>query len=136
MKKIFITAIVAALLAGILMTGCGRGNPEPAVTPAASSAPVASGTQNDTSNVLQSEIPLEVTQPADGAEVYTDTIVVKGQTVAGATVSVNDTTGTADSNGDFSITINLEEGLNAIDVIAIDSNGKQGEVLILVNVVL
>jgi hypothetical protein len=62
-------------------------------------------------------------------------VAVKGQTVPGATVSVNNIMGTADSQGYFNIIVNLERGPNAIDVIATDDSGKQAEILILVNVV-
>jgi hypothetical protein len=55
--------------------------------------------------------------------------------VPGATVTVNDAVSTADDNGNFSVTISLEQGPNAIDIIATDDNGQQGEVLILVNAI-
>ena len=137
-------------LLGILMTGCGQGNSKPVLptkvnlpatftkstsaTPI-SSPPVRPGTPEAASDVLQSNIPLKVTDPADAADIKTDTVTVKGQTVPGATVSVNDIVGTADAGGNFSVTISLDQGPNAIDVIATDESGKEGEVLIIVNVI-
>ncbi len=92
-------------------------------------------TDDTTSEIIQSGIPLKITEPADAAEIKAPVIAVKGQTVPDAAVSVNDIAGIADAEGNFSITINLEPGPNAVDVIATDDSGKQGEVLILVNVI-
>jgi hypothetical protein len=61
------------------------------------------------------------------------TVTVTGQTVPGATVSINDQAGIADASGNFSIPISLDAGPNAIDVVATDDNGNQGEVLLMVN---
>ena len=97
--------------------------------------PIATGGSSDVSPAtLQSEIPLKVTQPADASTLFTDAVIVKGQTQPWATVNVNDRTDIADGLGNFSITVSLEDGPNAIDVITIDDNGRQGEVLLLVNV--
>ena len=49
-------------------------------------------------------------------------------------MSVNDQVGTADDQGNFSIPINMEDGPDAIDVIATDGSGNQGEVLLMENV--
>jgi hypothetical protein len=78
-------------------------------------------------------LPLKVTEPADAANIATSAVIVKGQTSPGATVTVNGVPDTADSNGNFSIQVSLEPGLNAIDVVAIDENGHQAEVLLIVN---
>ncbi len=141
-------------LIGILTAGCATESERPSVStlatsPALSPVPPPTNSNTDdttfttettstddtTSEILQSGIPLKVTEPADAAEINTASIVVKGQTVPGAAVSVNDTAGIADSEGNFTIAISLEPGPNAVDVIATDDSGKQGEVLILVNVV-
>lgn len=87
-----------------------------------------------TSESPSGTIPLEVTSPADGATLNTANIVVKGKTAAGAVVSVNDQVEIADEQGNFSITINLENGINVIDVTASDDNGNQIEVILMVNV--
>ena len=78
-------------------------------------------------------LPLTVTQPLDSATVNTSTVTVQGQTAPGATVTVNGNSDLADENGDFSINVSLSKGLNAIDVVAMDDNGNQGEVLLMVN---
>jgi uncharacterized protein YfaP (DUF2135 family) len=143
MRNILIT-ISSLILIGLVLAGCSQGGPRtssPAVkNPAASTNPVSPSQTNaqvtleDTTGVLQSDIPLKVASPVDSADLNADTITVQGQTTPGAVVQVNDMSGIADANGNFSIPISLEQGPNAIDVIATDDTGKQGEVLILVNV--
>jgi hypothetical protein len=146
-KKIFILMAFLGLVT-LLLVGCGKSSPQPsqlpptikpAVSVPAASVLVPSPTPEPASNppdsstaVMQSGLPLTVTTPIDGAFLTTDTILVKGQTKPGAIVTVNESVGTADQNGSFNITISLEEGLNAVDVIASDDSGKQGEMLLMV----
>ena len=84
--------------------------------------------------MIESGLPLTVSQPSDGATLMTDSVIVAGKTAPGAVVDVNDQTGTADGNGNFSIGVSLDSGLNAIDVIASDNTGNQGEIILLENV--
>jgi hypothetical protein len=76
---------------------------------------------------------LTVTSPIDSTTVSTSTVTVQGQTTPGVTVTVNGISDVADANGNFSIDVSLDNGPNAIDVIAMDDNGNQGEVLLIVN---
>jgi hypothetical protein len=78
-------------------------------------------------------LPLKLTQPVDGATISSANIAVKGQTGPGATVTVNDEVITADDQGNFNVSVSLQPGPNAIDVMAIDSDGNSNEVLIIVN---
>ena len=97
-----------------------------------STTPTAtSGSQVATST---DALPLTVTQPTDGATLNTNDVTIIGRTVPGATVTVNSVTDVADAAGNFSITLSLDDGPNALDVIAMDNNGNQGEVLSMVNV--
>lgn len=74
---------------------------------------------------------LEITQPADGAQVNTSSVLVSGKTTTGAVVSIsvngNDEVEIAnvDQNGNFSGTVVLEEGPNLIEVVASDQEGNQ-----------
>jgi hypothetical protein len=72
---------------------------------------------------------LEIDQPTDGAQVSTGSILVSGKTIPGAVVSalVNDIISIAEvnQNGDFTVTLILEEGPNLIEVVASDSQGNQ-----------
>jgi hypothetical protein len=87
-----------------------------------------------TSESPTDNIPLEVTFPSDGATLNTTNIVVKGQTAAGAVVCVNDQVEIADEQGNFSIPVSLENGINVISVTASDDNGNQAEVILMVSV--
>jgi hypothetical protein len=165
MKKILFTITILAVFTTLLF-GCTKSVPQSSLAPSSSPGPSISGSpstlppslaakpspgttlnstpppvgQGDLSGVsptaLQSELPLKVTQPVDASTLLSDTVVVKGQTQPGAAVNVNDQMDVADALGNFSVTITLEEGPNAIDVISIDEGGRQGEVLLLVNVAL
>lgn len=72
---------------------------------------------------------LEVTQPQDDTQVSTSSILVTGKTIPNAvvSVSVDDKLEMAnvDQNGDFSVTVDLEEGPNFIEVIASDQQGNE-----------
>jgi len=124
MIKKIIASVVFIAMSAILVTAC---------TQVSSSLPVEDIDDNS-SSIVQSGLPLVVTEPDDGAEINGNTITVNGQTVPEATVIINDQTAKADESGRFSITINLDQGLNAIDVIAVDDNGNEGEILLMVNV--
>jgi hypothetical protein len=93
----------------------------------ASSAPGLPGLPSGT-------IPLKVIAPADGATLNRANITVEGQTAPEAAVIVNDQVDIADEQGNFSIAVSLENGLNIINVAASDDNGNQGEVILMVNV--
>jgi hypothetical protein len=97
----------------------------------ASSSTVLSSTTS--TGILQSGIPIDIIAPADGATIYGKSVIVQGKTTAGAVVSVNGNPVIADINGVFEISIDLEEGINPIDVIATDDNNNQGEFLLLVS---
>jgi hypothetical protein len=90
-------------------------------------------TTSTTLGASQGTLPLTVTSPIDSATLSTSTVTVQGRTTPGATVTVNGNSDVADANGNFSIDVSLDNGPNAIDVIAMDDNGNQGEVLLIVN---
>ena len=90
-------------------------------------------TTSTTLGASQGTLPLTVTSPIDSATLSTSTVTVQGRTTPGATVTVNGNSDVADANGNFSIDVSLDNGPNAINVIAIDDNGNQGEVLLMVN---
>jgi hypothetical protein len=161
MNKIIITMITLGLVS-ILTLGCSGKGPlpspsssakpqaasqaglTPSQTPPVSSqnfqqnvippasSPTLAGNPDMSATIIQQGITLIITQPLDGASINGDSVTVTGQTVPGATVAVNDQTGLADIKGDFSVRISLEDGLNPIDIVAVDGNGNQGEVLFLV----
>ena len=71
---------------------------------------------------------LTITEPADGFVASISRIEIKGRTRPDAVVSVNDAGTIADSAGDFSITINLQEGTNIIEAVASDVEGNESRV--------
>jgi len=90
-----------------------------------SATPTTSTSQN---KPVVKEINLTVDQPKDGATVNNPSLQVKGATIAGATVFINEKETTAGNNGNFSATITLDEGENTVVVIAQDENGQVAEV--------
>lgn len=76
---------------------------------------------------LATGITLVVTSPVNNVTVTSSTIVVKGKTLSGADVFVNDVETKADSNGNFSVSLDLDEGENYILIVANDINGNYSE---------
>jgi starvation-inducible outer membrane lipoprotein len=75
----------------------------------------------------QGELLLTISSPKDGATLTSSSLTVKGTTVANAEVTVNDTDTKADSKGNWSAKITLEEGENEIVVTANDDTGAWAE---------
>lgn len=76
---------------------------------------------------LVSGIQLTVTNPSGNVTVSSASLTVRGKTVAGAEVFVNDLETKADSTGNFSVMLTLDEGENYILVVANDINGNYAE---------
>jgi hypothetical protein len=74
-----------------------------------------------------SEISLSISSPTDGVTVTSPKIKVIGKTLPKAEVYVNETEGIADANGNFSLTVNLDDGDNSIVVTVVDPDGKVAE---------
>jgi hypothetical protein len=75
----------------------------------------------------KNQFTLTVSAPTDGSTVTTSSIVVKGLTAPNAEVFINDAETKANSIGNFSSTIVLEEGDNYISVVAVDVDGNSAE---------
>ncbi len=123
MKKMtpFLFIIVLAVLVGVILVGSkalkqsGR-----YIAPSQTTYPSSTGG-------TASSLTLSVASPTDGAEVTSPTVIVKGKTMPNAEVFVNDTNGTADTNGNFSIATSLDEGENTVIVIVNDADGNVAE---------
>lgn len=89
---------------------------------------------NQTSNPepQTSNIFLEITSPKDDEDLSSTTVTVSGKTIPLADVSVNEKDTKADSTGNFSIAVTLEDG-DDINVIANDKDGNYAEKTIAVN---
>lgn len=92
----------------------------------------ATGTSEVTMVKEVSEITLSVTTPLSGTSVATSKVTMKGKTAPKAEVFANEAEGVADSSGNFSLTVALDEGENSIIVTAVDENGNVAEKEILV----
>lgn len=77
--------------------------------------------------IQSSEITLTVISPADGATVTNPTLTVRGSTVPGAEVFINDLETVADASGNFSVRLTLDEGENPVVIFANDADGNTAE---------
>lgn len=82
--------------------------------------------------VLDQDPPkVTISSPADGASISASTVTIVGTTQAGSDLLARNgangvtTTGTADANGKFSLTLAIEQGSNAITIQATDPAGNQ-----------
>lgn len=73
------------------------------------------------------QIELTISNPQEGAKVTKPQLLVRGKTVPDAEVFINDKEATADGNGNFSVTLTLDEGDNLIIVTANDEYGNIAE---------
>lgn len=125
MKKILLlTAILIVLSAGIIGS---RKKSTPAPTNSTQKQVIPTQTATQFVNQVQGQVktvPLTVSEPANNMVTTNPTVTVKGTTVAGADISVNEKDLKADAQGNFSTTIALDEGENVIAVLAIDQVGN------------
>lgn len=94
---------------------------------------ITSTTEPPVSTIQEvSEITLTVSSPASGTTTSKSKIQVTGKTSPRAEVFVNEAEGIADTSGNFSLSVALDEGENSIIITAVDSDGKVAEKEILV----
>lgn len=79
------------------------------------------------SPTVVSEISLEILSPANGVTVTSPNLAIKGITVARADVFINDLELKADSKGNFTAQLTLDEGENEIIIVANDEDGNVAE---------
>ena len=79
----------------------------------------------DTSIPTPTPLFLTIVEPANGSVVAVNTVTILGKTTADAVVSINGEPVDVDPNGDFSVTVTLEEGSNVFDIIATDEAGDE-----------
>lgn len=108
---------------------------QPTATP--TSRPTAAPTEapptpGPTSAVTPTPLFMNVTAPANESIVSTQQVEVKGQTTPGAVVTVNSQVAEVDAEGNFSVTVTLDEGPNALEVLASDFEGNQASQVVTV----
>ena len=84
-------------------------------------------TKEKESGAVTASFFLEIDNPKNKVVVDQPTIVVSGKTVPEAEVFINDKETRADNQGDFSLSINLEEGENTLVIVASDKEGNYQE---------
>lgn len=138
MKQTILVFIVILVLAGAGFYAYRQHKAGTSMTEAPTPSMQQGGTTSNgntfpTTNPMPSPIPtvsqitLTVTSPSDKSTVTVPNTIVKGNTIAGADVFVNDTEVTADSQGNFSTPFTLDEGDNVISVTANDATGNYAE---------
>lgn len=70
---------------------------------------------------------LEINNPKDNEVVNQSTIVVSGKTLPEAEVFVNDKEAKVDNQGNFSLSVSLDEGENTLVILANDKEGNYQE---------
>jgi hypothetical protein len=68
---------------------------------------------------------LHIDEPLDESIVDTNLVQVSGSTTPDATVTVNSEVVVVDEHGQFIAMMELEEGPNAIEIVAMDNQGNQ-----------
>lgn len=107
-------------------------SPAPSNSPESSASP--SGAKVNVSVSTSNKISLTVTSPAAGTTLNSANVTVKGKTAPNAEVFINDASTKADANGNFSLTLTLDEGDNNLVITANDSDGNVAEQELSVNV--
>ena len=106
------------IMATLMFAGCqGEVSPPPASSPAPPSTPPPSEPAQG--------LFLEVAEPQDESVVGTSPIYVRGNTSPNAEVSVNGELIDVDEQGNFAAMVEMEEGPNAIEIIATDYEGNE-----------
>lgn len=135
MKYLAIVVLVVLLvIAGVFLFRKGMVNTLPSISPNSQQTPAANTNGTNSVNVIPSEaitnvnqITLEVALPQDRSTVTTATITVAGKTSPNADVFINDKQLVADSQGNFSTQLTLDQGDNEIAIVANDQNGNSSE---------
>lgn len=70
---------------------------------------------------------LEINSPQSGTVVHNPTIIVSGKTLPEAEVFINDKETQADNQGNFSLSVSLDEGENTLVILANDKEGNYQE---------
>jgi len=78
-------------------------------------------------SAVENGLNLQIISPSDQSTVTSPVITLRGRTSAQAEVFVNEYETVADAQGNFSVSLTLDEGENPIMVVANDANGTVGE---------
>ena len=129
MKKTYFLLILLIIFG--LTVLYGRQMKKPTPTESDQTIPTQSVTEAPTN--ISEGLTLEITLPVNNSTVNTVSTLVKGKTSPNAEVFINEKVLKADSNGEFSTSVTLEEGENYILVSANDEQGNYAEKEVMVN---
>lgn len=122
---IFVIAVLIGVYFFMTKGYSGKGiNIAPILQNPSSTNTNPTGANQEIGSVASDKISLVVTSPVNGAALDSTNVTVKGKTSPNADVFVNDQAGKADANGNFSISIGLDEGSNLISVAVNDAEGN------------
>lgn len=86
---------------------------------------IPDSTSLPTENPSNPLIPVTIHEPEDDAVVQDSLILIKGEANPGTVLSINDEIVLVDTTRKFIVPIQLEEGLNILEIIASDEQGNQ-----------
>lgn len=127
-KSWFPIVVVLAVVVGAAIVVRQYGSRQPA--PAGFEANILESSPQEESKIPTqpvSGIQLTITAPSENVTVSSSSLIVRGKTTAGSEVFVNDVEAKVDANGNFSVTLTLDEGENYILVVANDGSGNYTE---------
>lgn len=101
--------------------------PSPMATPKLTPQPTPEPTPAE-----EAPVELKVIEPQDESIVYSSPVVVRGTAWPDAVVSVDGQMAEVDEEGNFEVSVSLEEGPNLIEVVASDFRGNERRIEIAV----
>ena len=111
--------ILPIVLISLLLLACGVGG----LSAGGGGSP--DGSAGEAITERSGSLTVTVLEPADGASVHSDTVVVKGEAPPETVVTVNDDILIVESDGRFESEQLLGEGPNVIEVVASDLEGNE-----------
>lgn len=127
--------LILAVFASLLTFACTDETASPTATtgaPLATSTPEASATPTPPTATPEPTpgLLLQVLTHANESVVRTSSIEVRGKSAVDAVVSIDGQVAEVDAEGNFAVTVLLQPGPNATDIVASDFQGQQQAVVL------
>lgn len=132
-KQLLFFILVLLIIAGLYLYKYKKNLPLPIKTSSQNQTPTATHPleeKKEEPTIVEEtvrELTLEIYEPKDRSVVNHPNLTLKGKTAAMADVFVNEKELKADSQGNFSAPLNLDEGENIITIVASDNEGNYAE---------
>lgn len=129
-----IIGIVCLSIILVIMTSACSSNEKTEATPTPTAEATAAATPTPTPTPKPTPKPLflKITSPEDESIVQTSAVVISGETLPTAIVSVNGEEVNVKDDGTFSTTITLDEGPNDIQIVASTLGGEETSAILMV----